>query len=367
MQKLFDAHAHHLFDMPIQEAIEIFQKERELLGVEKFALMSIPNDCDTEMKFHLDVMQNIRMLFIKYSFPGVAYAFAGLEHPVNVAEMDDQTLSKMYVEQAKEYQAAGYDGMKMLEGYPSCRKVMKRELCHSVYDEYYAYLEENRVPITIHIGNPEANWDISRADAHAIKMGRVYDHTYPTLKQLQNETFAVLDKFPKLRMALAHFGFLNYNINDAKRWLDSYENTLLDLTPGGDQLLIMHENKEEWLKFFETYQDRIIYGTDLYAFPLNPVGDDWKTMTTRRPYFVKQFLDTDDEHVYIKTKFRGIKVPEGIRQKIYWDNAQREYGEPKIIDVEYLRDKAKTLLSVPNKRGNYADSDLKYMLSILEK
>lgn len=141
--------------MPVQEAIEIFQKERELLGVEKFALMSIPNDCDAEMKFHLDVMQNIRMLFIKYSFPGVAYAFAGLEHPVNVAEMDDQTLSKMYVEQAKEYQAAGYDGMKMLEGYPSCRKVMKRELCHSVYDEYYAYLEENRVPITIHIGNPE--------------------------------------------------------------------------------------------------------------------------------------------------------------------------------------------------------------------
>ena len=89
MSKIFDAHAHHLFDMPIAEAIEIFQKERELLGVEKFALMSIPNDVDPEGKFYLDHMQNILMLFIKYAFPGVAYAFAGLEHPLNVADMDE--------------------------------------------------------------------------------------------------------------------------------------------------------------------------------------------------------------------------------------------------------------------------------------
>ena len=366
MSKLFDAHAHHLFEMPIQEAIRIFKLELELLGVDKFALMSIPNDVDPEGQFYLDHMQNIRMLYIKHAFPKIAYAFAGLEHPLNVAEMDEKELSESYLRQAKEYMAAGYDGMKMLEGYPSLRKVMKRKLCDSVYDAYYAYLQENRVPITIHIGNPEANWDISRADAHAIKMGRVYDHTYPTLKEIQNETFAVMDKFPKLRMALAHFGFLNYNIDDAKRWLDSYENTLLDLTPGGDQLLLMQNNKDEWLKFFETYQDRIIYGTDLYAFPYE-TKEEWLTMTTRRPYFVKRFLDTDDEHTYINTKFRGIKVPEPIREKIYFENAQRELGEPKPIDVDYMVKKAEMLLNVSNKRAKFADDDLRYMLQSLKK
>ena len=364
--KLFDAHAHHLFDMPIERAIEIFQMERELLGIDKFALMSIPNDVDPQGEYHLDVMQNIRMLFIKRAFPGVAYAFAGLEHPLNVAEMDEKTLSDSYLAQAKEYMAAGYDGIKMLEGYPSCRKVMKRELCHPVYDAFFAYLEENQIPITIHIGNPEANWDMKRADAHAIKMGRVYDETYPTLKQIQAETFGILKKFPKLKMALAHFGFLNYDIAQSKRWLDEYENTMLDLTPGGDQLMLMQKDKALWLDFFEQYQDRIIYGTDLYAFPYD-TEEEWKVMTTRRPYFVKQFLGTDEEHTYISTKFRGMKLPERILQKIYWDNAERCLGVPKAIDEGYLHQKAQQLLLVPNKRGDYADADLRYMLSTLEK
>lgn len=367
MSKIFDAHAHHLFDMPIAEAIDIFQKERELLGVERFALMSIPNDVNPQGEFHLDHMQNIRMLFIKHAFPNVAYAFAGLEHPLNVADMDDETLSKEYLRQAQEYMAAGYDGMKMLEGYPSCRKVMQRELCHKVYDKYYAYLEANNVPITMHVGNPEANWDISRADAHAIKMGRVYDSSYPTLKQLQGEVFSVMDKFPKLRLALAHFGFLNYDINTAKRWLGDYENTLLDLTPGGDQLILMQKDKEAWLKFFDEYQDRIIYGTDLYAFPLHPEGDTWETMTTRRPYFVRDFLGTDTEHTYIHTKFTGINVPENILQKVFYDNAMREYGEPKKIDLAYMRRKAQELLLVPNKIRPFADEDLRYILTQLDK
>ena len=72
----------------------------------------------------------------------------------------------------------------MLEGYPSMRKVMKRPLCDKVYDRYYSFLEENGIPVTMHVANPEENWDIKNADGYAIKMGRVYDNTYPTRLQL---------------------------------------------------------------------------------------------------------------------------------------------------------------------------------------
>lgn len=361
-QRHFEAHIHHLNEMPIEEAIHIFKMEFPVLKAERQAFMSIPNDCGSEMQFYFDEMQNIRMLFLKYAFSPTAYAFAGLEHPVNVAELDDEYLSKLYLRQAEEYALNGYDGMKMLEGYPSLRKVMKRTLCDKVYDRYYSFLEENNIPVTMHVANPEENWDISKADAYAIKKGRVYDNTYPTRLELLDEAEGIVKKHPKLKLALAHFGFMSYDIEQAKRWLD-YENTMFDLTPGGEQLLNMRNDWSAWEKFFVEYQDRIIYGTDLYAFFL---GENWETSFLRRPKFLRDFFETDTENDYAGKAFRGVNMDRKILQKIYWDNAMKAFGEPKKINVEYLVQKAEELLQKPNKRAKYADHDLEYILKTIK-
>lgn len=358
MKKVFDAHVHHLFEMPIEEAIRIFKLEFPVTGTEKQAFMSIPNDVSPKGEFYLDEMQNMRMLYLKYAFSPNAYAFSGLEHPLNVAEMDSEYLSKEYLRQAEEYASVGYDGMKMLEGYPAMRKVMKRQLCDKVYDRYYSFLEENSIPVTMHVANPEENWDISKAGEYAIKMGRVYDHTYPTRLQLLDEVDGIMKKHPKLRLALAHFGFMSYDIEQAKRWLD-YENTMFDLTPGGEQLLKMGEEWDKWSKFFEEYQDRIIYGTDYYAFPQD---EKWEENFQRRPKFLREFFETDTEHEYVGTPFCGVNLDENILQKIYWDNGMEWFGEPKKIDLVYMQNKAEELLKKPNKRAEFANRDLDYIL-----
>ena len=365
MKKVFDAHVHHLFEMPIEEAIRIFKLEFPVTGTEKQAFMSIPNDVSPKGEFYLDEMQNIRMLYLKYAFSPNAYAFSGLEHPLNVAEMDSEYLSKEYLRQAEEYASVGYDGMKMLEGYPSMRKVMKRPLCDKVYDRYYSFLEENGIPVTMHVANPEENWDIKNADGYAIKMGRVYDNTYPTRLQLLDEVDGIMKKHPKLRLALAHFGFMSYDIEQAQRWVEEYEHTMFDLTPGGEQLLNMLNNWDEWLKFFEKHQDRIIYGTDYYAFPQD---EKWEENFQRRPKFLREFFETDTEHDYCGIEFCGVKLDEKILQKIYWDNAMKWFGEPKKINVEYMQKKAEELLEKPNKRAKFANEDLNYILkNIREK
>lgn len=358
----FEAHIHHLVEMPIEEAIKIFNMEFPVTKTERQAFLSIPNDVSSEKEFYLDEMQNIRMLFLKYAFSPTAYAFAGLEHPINVVELDDEYLSKEYLRQAEKYLTNGYDGMKMLEGYPSLRKVMKRTLCDKVYDRYYSFLEENNIPVTMHVANPEENWDISKADAYAIKMGRVYDSSYPTRLQLLDEVDGIMKKHPKLKLALAHFGFMSYDIEQAKRWLD-YENTSFDLTPGGEQMLRMRENWSEWEKFFVDYQDRIIYGTDYYAFRL---GENWETSFLRRPKFVKDFFETDTENDYAGKPFRGVNLDRKILKKIYWDNAMRLFGEPKPINIAYLTAKAEELLQKENKRAEFANHDLAYILKTVK-
>lgn len=124
--------------MPIEEAVRIFKLEFPVTGTERQVFLSIPNNVDPEGRFYLDHMQNIRMLFLKYVFSPTAYAFAGLEHPLNVSQMNDRQLSSFYLKQAEEYYSVGYDGMKMVDGYPSMRKAMKRSLCDKVYDQYYS-------------------------------------------------------------------------------------------------------------------------------------------------------------------------------------------------------------------------------------
>ena len=355
---IFDAHVHHTYEMPIEEAIRIFKLEFPVTKTERQAFMSIPNNVTPEKEFYLDEMQNIRILFLKYIFSPNAYAFSGLEHPLNVSEMETEDLSKEYLRQAEEYYLAGFDGMKMLEGYPSVRKVMKRKLSDKVYDRYYSFLEENGIPITMHIANPEESWNITKASEYAIKMGRVYDNTYPTRLQLLDEVEEIMEKYPRLKFTLAHFGFMSYDIERAKRWL-SYENTRFDLTPGGEQLLNMRNSWDEWRPFFSQYQDRIVYGSDYYAFPQK---ECWEELFTLRPKFISNFFETDVEHEYCGEKFVGVKIDEGIRQKIYWDNAMKLLGEPRKIDLSYLKGKAETLLQKNNKRAVYADNDLKYIL-----
>lgn len=364
MKKVFDAHVHHRFEMPIEEAVRIFKLEFPVTGTEKQAFMSLPNNVSPEGQFYLDEMQNMRMLFLKYAFSPNAYAFSGLEHPLNVAEMDSECLSKEYLRQAEEYASVGYDGMKMLEGYPSMRKAMKRTLCDKVYDRYYSFLEENQIPVTMHVANPETFWNVDSIDEYSKKMGRGCDETYPTKAQLQEEVDGIMKKHPKLRLALAHFGFMSYDIEQAKRWLDEYEHTMFDLTPGGEQLLNMQKNWSEWEKFFAEYQDRIIYGTDYYAFPQD---EKWEENFLRRPKFLREFFETDTEHDYGGRPFRGIKLDEDILQKIYWDNAMKWFGEPKKIDLSYMQKKSEELLEKPNKYAKFANEDLRYIVSQLNK
>ena len=359
MERLFDAHIHHLFEMPLEEAVRIFKKEFPMTGTERQVFLSIPNDVDPEGNFYIDHMQNIRMLYLKYAFSPKAYAFAGLEHPLNVSQMSDQQLSHLYLKQAEEYFEVGYDGMKMLEGYPSMRKAMKRSLCDKVYDRYYSFLEENNIPVTMHIANPETFWDISKIDEYSKKMGRGCDETYPTKSQLHEEVDGIMKKHPKLRLILAHFGFMCYDIRQARQWLDAYENTMIDLTPGGEQFFIMLNNWDEWYDFFVQYQDRIIYGSDYYAFPQD---EKWEENFQRRPKFLRDFFETNTEHLYNGRSFCGVDLAKDIRQKIYWDNSMRMLGEPKTIDLAYFKKKAEELLAIPNKRAIYADADLQYIL-----
>ncbi|MBQ3219489.1 MAG: amidohydrolase family protein [Clostridia bacterium] len=358
MEKVFEIHAHTRFEiLPILQIKEILQREMKWTGTDKICLLSLIHE-GNHHKMTTDRTQNVKNLFLKHEFGEKAYAFASLEHPL--VSVDKKTWQASLLEQAKEYHKAGFDGMKMLEGYPSLRKVMGISLCDEIYDGYYAYMEENQIPIIMHLANPCENWDINKADKYAIQLGRVYDESYPTKQQLQDEMFEILNKFPNLCLTLAHMGFMSNSIEDAERFM-SYKNTRLDITPGGEQLIYMSENWDVWKAFFEKYQDRILYGTDFYPFCAD-TEEKRKASIGTRTKFVRQLFETNDSFMYLGTPFKGVLLDKTIREKIYYKNAERYLKERKKVDLEYIKRTARSLINETENVDVYCKEDMEYIL-----
>ena len=358
-EKVFDAHIHYLFDIPLPKTIDIFEREFAETATKKGCFLSIPHETTEGNKsIYYDDMQNIKALVLKRAFSPDFYAFAGLVHPQDYS--DEKAVADSFARQVEKFAMVGYDGMKMLEGYPSLLKLRKVPLDSKIYDKYYSFIEESGMPITMHIANPAENWDITKASKHAIESGRVYDGTYPTKSEITEQTFNVLKKHPKLSLALAHCGFFSYDISQAEYFMGEFENTILDITPGGEQLINMSLDWDRWLKFFEKYQDRIIYGSDYYAFP-DEDEEEWRTCFTRRPRFLRQFFETDSEHLYVDRSFKGINLDPKLRKKLYWDNSMRIFGEPKKVSTSYIRQEAEKLIGKEH-HSKYAEEDLKYII-----
>ena len=355
MEKVYDIHIHYLFEIPLEETVSTFQEEFLATGTEKYNFLSLASVIENG-KVYRDELQNVKGLYLKYAFSPNAYAFAGLEHPSD--HTDTEKVAENFLVQAKKYFSVGYDGIKMIEGYPTLIKEWNLPLDSAVYDKFYAYMEEKGYPIVLHLANPKENWDISNASKYAIQAGRVYDESYPTKEEITEQAFRVLKKYPKLRFILAHFAFTSYDIAIAERFT-SYPNVVMDITPGGEQLINMSKEWDKWLPFWVKYQDRIVYGTDFYAFPKD---ENFEVAYQRRPKFIRQFFETDGEYIYLDEAFKGIKLDKCLRDKIYRENFLKLLGKPSEIDKEYLIQTAKNLQFVQNKRSKFADQDLAYIL-----
>ena len=328
MKPLFESHCHyHLYDLsPLSEA-ELLKEEFATTGVEKCCFLSIPLKYELDGKKIFDPIHNFRGLFLKKYFSPNGYAFAGLIHPQNYDDID--MVSNYFLKQVKTYRSMGFDGMKMLEGYPTFIKYTGQGIDSPIYDKFYDFCEKNNFPITMHIANPDENWDISKASKEAIDQGRVYSHDFPTKEEITSQMFNVLSKHPNLPLNLAHFGFFSHHYEDAIKFM-SYKKTRLDITPGGEQFIYISNHWDLWKEFFIKYQDRIIYGSDFYPFIKNK---DWTISFTRRPNFLRKWLETDSEHEYLGTKFRGVKLDDEILKKIYMTNYENILGNPKEIKI----------------------------------
>ena len=349
--KKFDMHLHHSAKTDIIKSREGYKETFRLANVERACLLCIPTYEQG------DVLENLKGLYYKDYLGKGMYTYAGLYYENFNDKSDKKAYSEDFYNQVKSYTENGFDGIKILEGKPTERQKIKVMLSDEVFDKMFAYLEEKQVPITLHNSDPATFWDI---DAMPERQKKWYvGDNMPSKDELFYDVIAVLDRHPNLRITMAHFGFTTDNIEQAKKFF-SYKNTMLDVCPGEEQYINITNNYDVWRRFIIENIDRFTFGTDIENLP--HFDNDWAEKLVNRRYgAITKFFETLDEFDFNYGKVKGICLSEEDQYKLYYGNAYRELGEPKLINYNWVKSEIERI-----NKCDLSDKQ-KYELNVIEE
>ena len=259
------------------------------------------------------------------------FAYGGFiypSYPANEGEMTNMSLET----QLDELCEIGFDGIKMLEGKPNLYARVGKALDSDFFESAFAKMEREGTYILMHTADPESFW--KNATEEGIEKGWFYgDSTkYPTYESLYNQIDNILEKHPQLNLCLAHFFFCSEKPERIEEMFEKYKNFTVDITPGGEMYIGFNKRRDYFKNFFEKYQDRIHFGTDMDFTPHLEAG----VWLCDRVY---RFLATDEELMsFDDTEIKGINLSGEAVQKICSDNLLNKLGnKPKPINKDALR------------------------------
>jgi len=284
-------------------------------------------------------------LHLKAHFPDRVYVFGGID--ISALFIVPEQAGSIFADYVDTLRALGCDGVKMIEGKPSMRKMIPiPRFDGQIYAPYWARLAERGMPLIFHVNDPEEFWDPVRAPGWAREQGWFYgDGSFIDNEAQYTEVLNVLDRYPELKVIFAHFFFLSAQLPRLAEYLDRYPNMVVDMTPGIEMYHNFSTAPDAARAFFLKYQDRIVYGTDIGARALLAAPEEGIAPgdSHARAYLVRTFLETEDEfwlpegHGFLfgklETPFRGIGLPRPVLEKIYYRNFERLAGaRPRELD-----------------------------------
>ncbi|MEN6595566.1 MAG: hypothetical protein ABFC31_11550 [Clostridiaceae bacterium] len=354
-----DGHVH--FARPIQfESLESILRQT---GADAVCLLALPGTA------RLDPTPDV--LCYKLLHPETTYAFGCLD--CTVYERDPLHCGRRFVRRAKQLLAMGCDGVKLLEGKPTMRRVFPiPDFDSPGWEPFWAYAEQTRLSILWHVNDPEQYWNPEAISDYAKSSGWGYGEQDVNNEQQYRQVRAVLERHPKLSVTFAHLFFLSANLPRLAEWLDRFPSMRVDLTPGIELYENLSKNPEETRAFFIRFADRIQLGTDIGGRAVlgGSVTALDEAESLRRVEIINAFLEGNGERLIeadgrylIRTKpfvLRGLGLGTELLEKICRNNFLAFAGEsPHMVRVPALkracRRLKRTLVNRAKSRGEQPD------------
>lgn len=187
------------------------------------------------------------------------------------------------------------------------------------------------LPVAIHVSDPRAfflpidrfneRWE----ELHAHPDWSFYGKDFPSNRELQEARLRVLARHPRTQFVCLHVADAE-DLAFVSECMDRHPNMWVDIAARINEL---GRQPRAARKFFDKYQDRILFGTDAvphgHEYPQQIFGDALYEIYYR-------FLESEDEYFDYaparvppqgRWRISGLGLPGSILHKIYWQNAAR--------------------------------------------
>jgi len=200
------------------------------------------------------------------------------------------------------------------------------------FDPMWDACGQLNMPVAIHISDPVAFFTpTDRFNERYEELNNhpdwsFYGADFPSNAELIAARNRVIARHPKTQFVTLHFGNFSENLQNVSENLDRYSNMYVDMAARIGEL-----GRQPFTarKFFDKYQDRILFGTDA-----TPHGDEFPQQVFNDQLYeiYYRFLETEDEYFdYAPAKIPpqgrwriyGINLTDPILRKVYHDNAAR--------------------------------------------
>jgi len=176
---------------------------------------------------------------------------------------------------------------------------------------------ELNMPVNIHMAEP--NWMYQKMDSTNDGLMNAYEWRLDNQPDIVDHKgmIAILERalqnHPNTIFIACHFANCSYDLNKLGDLLDKYPNLYADIAARFAEISPIPRFAAN---FFDKYQDRLLYGTDL------GMEEEMYKVTFR-------ILESSDEHFYEHDQFgyhwslNGLHLNDQILQKLYSKNVQK--------------------------------------------
>src|SRR5262249_23989682 len=200
------------------------------------------------------------------------------------------------------------------------------------FDPMWDACGQLNMPVAIHVSDPIAFFTpTDRFNERYEELNNhpdwsFYGGDFPSNAEPLAARNRVIARHPKTQFVTLHFGNFSENLQNVAENLDRYPNMWVDMAARIGELGRQPFTSR---KFFDKYQDRILFGTDA-----TPHGDEFPQQVFNDQLYeiYYRFLETEDEYFDYaparippqgRWRIYGINLPDTILRKVYYDNAAR--------------------------------------------
>ena len=226
-----------------------------------------------------------------------------------------------------------------------------------VFAPIFEFLEKEKIPLLAHLGEPRNCWlpleEITIASDRKYYSNNPNYHMYqhpeaPSYDRQIRARDNILERYPELVFVGAHLGSMEWSLEEVAKRLDRFPNFHVDISGRFAHIIEQTiRNRSAVIDFFETYQNRIIYGVDyfvaqnysrqlinllckylpgiymnlVFLYINRTIKKHWLFFATGEPIKTGKIINQSDSPDCVK----GLKLTKDVVHRIFYENTRSIY------------------------------------------